>query len=311
VNTINGKQTSAENTETSTGSSKNDLVAHLASSKIYQDYSRSFSEMTGLPLTLRTAESWRLPYQGCRNANRFCTLMTQKSAACAACLRTQETLSETATHEAQAVMCPSGLTEMAVPVRLGDRLIGFLQTGQVFRKSPSEAQFGRVAKQAAGWGVEATNGDLRAAYFNTRVLTAKEPEAINNLLTVFAQHLSLVSNQVVIQQTNPEPPMIARAKQFIREHQDEKLSLPQVAKAVNASTFYFCKMFRKVTGINFTDYVCRTRIEKAKNLTLNPNLRISEIAYEVGFQSLTHFNRVFKKITGDSPTEYRSRLALA
>ena len=159
--------------------------------------------------------------------------------------------------------------------------------------------------------MDAINGDLRAAYFNTRVLTAKEPEAINNLLTVFAQHLSLVSNQVVIQQTNPEPPMIARAKQFIREHQDEKLSLPQVAKAVNASTFYFCKMFRKVTGINFTDYVCRTRIEKAKNLTLNPNLRISEIAYEVGFQSLTHFNRVFKKITGDSPTEYRSRLALA
>lgn len=105
--------------------------------------------------------------------------------------------------------------------------------------------------------------------------------------------------------------MIARAKQFIRAHQGEKLSLTQVAKVVNASSFYFCKMFRKVAGINFTDYVSRVRIEKAKNLTLNPNLRISEIAYEVGFQSLTHFNRVFKKITGDSPTEYRTRLAVA
>ena len=45
-------------------------------------------------------------------------------------------------------------------------------------------------------------------------------------------------------------------------------------------------MFKKVTGLNFTDYVSRIRIEKAKNLLLNPNLRISEIAYEVGFQSL-------------------------
>jgi AraC-like DNA-binding protein len=54
--------------------------------------------------------------------------------------------------------------------------------------------------------------------------------------------------------------------------------------------------------------VSRLRIEKAKALLLNPNLRISEIAYEVGFQSLTHFNRVFKRILGRSPTEYRLRL---
>ena len=68
---------------------------------------------------------------------------------------------------------------------------------------------------------------------------------------------------------------------------------------------------KKVTGINFTDYVSRTRIENAKNLLLNPNLRVSEIAYEVGFQSLTHFNRVFKKVIGQSPTEYRGQLAHA
>ena len=51
-------------------------------------------------------------------------------------------------------------------------------------------------------------------------------------------------------------------------------------------------------------------MEKAKNLLLNPNLRVSEIAYEVGFQSLTHFNRVFKKIVGESPTYYRSHLTV-
>ena len=63
-----------------------------------------------------------------------------------------------------------------------------------------------------------------------------------------------------------------------------------------------------MTGLNFTDYLSRVRIEKAKNLLLNPNLRVSEIAFEVGFQSLTHFNRVFKKILGQSPTDYRSQL---
>ena len=102
--------------------------------------------------------------------------------------------------------------------------------------------------------------------------------------------------------------MIRRAKEFIKQNHAEDLSLGQVAKAVNTSTFYFCKMFKKGTGLNFTEYVSRVRTENAKSLLLNPNLRISEIAYEVGFQSLTHFNRVFKKITGDSPTDYRAKV---
>ena len=104
--------------------------------------------------------------------------------------------------------------------------------------------------------------------------------------------------------------MITRAKQYIQENHGEALSLGQVAKAVNTSTFYFCKMFKKHTGVNFTEYVSRVRIGSAKNLLLNPNLRISEIAYEVGFQSLTHFNRGFKVVVGESPTEYRARLKI-
>jgi YesN/AraC family two-component response regulator len=131
------------------------------------------------------------------------------------------------------------------------------------------------------------------------------------LLSIFAEHLSMVSNQIVLQEQNAEPPVIVRAKQFIAEHQTEELSLDQVAQSVHTSKFYFCKMFKKSTGINFTDYLSRVRTERAKNLLLNRNLRISEIAYEVGFQSLTHFNRVFKRILGQSPTDYRGQLAEA
>ena len=67
-------------------------------------------------------------------------------------------------------------------------------------------------------------------------------------------------------------------------------------------------MFKKATGLTFTDYLGRVRVEKAKNLLLNPHLRVSEIAYTVGFQSLTHFNRVFRKLTGESPTDFREKL---
>jgi AraC-like DNA-binding protein/ligand-binding sensor protein len=275
---------------------------------VFQEYERAFNEATGLPVALRPVETWQLPHHNKRNEGPFCSLISEKSRACASCLSVQEELSELATHEPHTIGCPNGLSDTAVPVRLGDRLIGFLQTGQVFRKKPSEGQFERVAKQVAEWGVEVNRDALRDAYFATRFVPAKQHEAVVKLLTIFAQHLSMLSNQVVVQHDNAEPPVITKAKEYILEHQTENLRLGHVAKACNTSTFYFCKMFKKITGINFTDYLSRVRIEKSKNLLLNPNLRVSEIAFEVGFQSLTHFNRVFKKILGQSPTEYRAQL---
>jgi AraC-like DNA-binding protein/ligand-binding sensor protein len=287
------------------------LIEALADSKIYQDYERAFSEATGLPVALRSVESWQLPHHGKRFENPFCASIAQKSRACAACLQVQQRLSETATREPQTVKCPVGLCDTAIPVRMGDQLIGFLTTGQVFCKKPTEAQFNRTKKLLADWGVQTNAGDLREAYFDTRVLSSRQYESVVKLLTIFAQHLSMVSNQIVVQEQNAEPPVIARAKQFITEHQADDLSLGQVAKSVHTSKFYFCKMFKKATGINFTDYLSRVRTERAKNLLLNPNLRVSEIAYEVGFQSLTHFNRVFKRILGRSPTDYRGQLTRA
>jgi AraC-like DNA-binding protein len=289
-------------------SNNHSLIDALAKSKIFQDYERAFSETTGLPISLRPVESWQLPHHGRTNENPFCAIMAQKSRSCSSCLQVQQKLSDHATLEPYTTVCDAGMSDSAVPVRLGEKLVGFLQTGQVFRKKPSPAQFDRTAKMLAEWGVNGDLKEMRDAYFATRVLSPRQYASTVRLLSIFAEHLSMVSNQVVVQQQTAEPPVITRAKNFIHEHQGDDLSLGQVAKAVNTSTFYFCKMFKRATGLNFTDYLSRVRIEKAKNLLLNPNLRISEIAYEVGFQSLTHFNRVFKKIVGQSPTEYRHRL---
>ncbi len=284
------------------------LVDALVNSRIYRDYERAFGNLTGLPIALQPVETWQLPHHGKRNENELCALMSQKSSACAACLQVQERLCLQAATEAHTITCPVGLSDSAVPVRMSDRLIGFLQIGQVFRKKPSTEQFEKVVKLTEKWGINTDRATLKQAFFSGKVDTQKEHDSAIKLLTIFAQHLAMMSNQVFIQRENAEPPVIAKARDYIHEHQTEELSLGQVAKSVNMSSYYFCKMFKKVAGINFTDYVARVRIEKSKNLLLNPNLRISEIAFEVGFQSLTHFNRVFKKILGQSPTDYRAQL---
>jgi AraC-like DNA-binding protein len=273
------------------------------------DYERAFTEATGLPVALRPVDSWQLPLHGKQNEGPFCALMAERSRACGSCLEVQEKLAQAASDESATTICPAGLSDTVVPVRLGERLIGFLQTGQVFRKPPTQEQFERTAQLLAKWGIEMDRGVLRQAYFATRVVPAKQHEAVIKLLSIFSQHLSALSNQILVKQQNAEPPLITRAKAFIAEHQTESMSLGQVAKAVNSSPFYFCKLFKKATGLNFTDYLSRIRVERAKNLLLNPNLRVSEIAFEVGFQSLTHFNRVFKHTVGQSPTRYREQLS--
>ena len=288
------------------GTNNRALIKAISDSKVYQEYERAFSVITGLPVSLQPVETWQLPHHGKRNENPFCALCRRKATRAPRVCRRGNAFA--GAQEPKTVTCPAGLCDTAVPVRLGDRLIGYLQTGQLFGRKPPARQFDRAAKLVAEWGVEVDREALRKAYYSTKVVTAKQHESIVKLLMIFAQHLAMLGNQIFIQQKNAEPPIIKRAKEYIYEHHTEELSLARAAKAVNMSTFYFCKMFKKVTDINFTDYLSRVRIEKAKNLLLNPNLRVSEIAFEVGFQSLTHFNRVFKKLLGQSPTEYRAQL---
>jgi AraC-like DNA-binding protein len=293
----------------SSSAEQRNLIEALTSSKVFQEYERAFTEATGLPVALRPVETWQLPLHGKRHEGSWCALMATRSRSCANCLQVQEQLAEQSVNEPHSITCGAGLCETMVPVRLGDRLLGYLQTGQIFHKPPTEPQFERTVKLMKERGVDATTTEMRSAYFSNRSMPARQHESAVKLLAIFAQHLAILSNQIIVRQANAESPVITKAKKFIEEHQTEDISLGDVAKAVNTSTFYFCKMFRKITGINFTDYLSRLRIERAKNLLLNPNLRISEIAFEIGFQSLTHFNRVFKRIIGQSPTDYRLQLS--
>lgn len=102
-----------------------------------------------------------------------------------------------------------------------------------------------------------------------------------------------------------EPVTIWKARKYIRECSDEALSLTKVASLVQINPNYFSEKFKEVTGLNFVDYLAHVRVAKATEQLQKSDLRVSEIAFGVGFQSLSQFNRVFKRICGCSPTEFR------
>ena len=206
------------------------------------------------------------------------------------------------------VTCPFGLTETAVPIKLGQRTIGYLRIGQVLRHTPAKSDTTKVSRELERHGVRFT-GQIRKAWEKTPLIPPDKYNATVRLLTFFAEQLSALANQIMLEQQNAEPPLVLKAREYIEKHKNEELSLADVAKAAGASVYHFCKVFHKATGLKFTDYVARVRLEDARNRLLNPNLRISEIAYDVGFQSLTQFNRTFKRVFGQSPTEFRTRVS--
>jgi len=285
-----------------------EIVRQLSKSQIFLDYEKAFNQATHLPLAFRPHEIWQQALHGKKHENPFCALMAKSSRSCAACLQVQQELIEGEPGESASAMCFAGLCDTAVPVNVGNNIVGFLQTGQVALRKPTEAGFTKIAAQLLTWGVKVDLSELQDAYFHSKVLPKQQYEAMVRLLEIFAKHLSVMANQILVEQQNAEPPMITKAKSYMGEHQAESISLEQIAKTLNVSTFYFCKMFKKATGLTFTDYLARTRVERAKNLLLNPNVRVSEVAYDCGFISLTHFNRVFKKVVGKSPTVYRRTL---
>lgn len=285
-----------------------EMVEQLAGSDLFKEYERAYSTTTGMPLAFQPLETLALPFQGKRRENAFCAMMARKNRSCAACLQMQDKLRQEAREKVAMATCTLGICEAAVPVRLGDKIIGFLHTGQVLLENPSPAKVDKVVAYASEMKIEERPEDVRNAYLKTPVLSREKFQSTLQLLTIFAELLSIKSNQVAVAQSNAEPPVVTNAKRIIQARHAEDLSLGQVAQEVHVSPFYLCKLFRKATGMTFTEFVSRTRMEKAKAMLLNPNLRVSEIVYDVGFQSLTHFNRVFKRMMGESPTRYRARI---
>ncbi|CAM4056145.1 response regulator [Paenibacillus alkaliterrae] len=99
--------------------------------------------------------------------------------------------------------------------------------------------------------------------------------------------------------------VIAEIQKYMEEHYNTDLPLQHIAAKFFLSREYISRRFKEKTGVNISEYLEQIRIEKAKLYLLNPGVKISQIAEMVGYQDEKYFSRVFKKLTGRTPNEYR------
>jgi len=133
-------------------------------------------------------------------------------------------------------------------------------------------------------------------------------QVAGSLAVLLAQEYSVVRPKVFGTAGRLPAWRLRRAYDYVSSHLSGDISLGALAAAAEMSSYYFAKLFRATTGMSPHQYVVQQRLERAKILLRNPNMRIYEVGVRVGYVDPKHFRNIFHREVGVTPAEYRSGL---
>jgi len=273
-------------------------------SRAAERWIRSLQKLARVSVYFVSESSNNAPLRG---DTKLCRLINTGTEGCAPCQMAHRELRRhtVATRAYRRMVCPNGLALFSVPVMNASTVFGSFEGGCVFTSRPDDAAFKKLCRHARVLGCPVEFAALHSAFRRTPVVHEEELHATIDLLQTVSESIAKAITLSVPEAPEDAPPQIIHARKHIEAHLSERLSLTSVARAASLSEDYFSKLFKRSTGLAFTDYLARARVERAKRLLRETRKRVSEIAYESGFESVPNFNRHFKRLTGGAPNMYR------
>ena len=284
---------------------------HLADSPEFTEFSAILKKLTGVVMALNDPQSGHIRYKfEEREANPVCRLIRATPEGlrrCDACDRQHHSHAATS-GQAQLYTCHAGFWDIVVPVAgLGNHAT-LISSGQLLREPKSPAGFLQL-QQRLSW-LKVSDRHLRAAYERTVYLPRKQIASLMRLLELFARQLCESAKRIRDLKAQLERAEIRRGREFVESRfRDPTLGLKDAARYAGLAPAHFSHVFRRATGIRFTRFVQARRVAEAKKQLTHTQASITEICFECGFSSLTHFNRVFRAFEHHSPRQYRQALA--
>ncbi len=126
----------------------------------------------------------------------------------------------------------------------------------------------------------------------------------------FLDKVGEACHNVLVKRSEKSNDIVDSARRYIDENYSKDISLDDISRLMNISPYYFSKLFKEKTGENFVEFLTRIRIDKAKELLKSPDISMKEICSEVGYGDPNYFSRIFKKVVGVPPTEYRENVRI-
>jgi len=163
-----------------------------------------------------------------------------------------------------------------------------------------------VAARACGEG--GAPAEELAAYKQQRLCELLGSQSLSELRLILEDGIKGLANLLAGVRNVRNQRLVSRAIEYIKENYHSQITLDDLARQVYLSPFYFSHIFKEEVGTNFIDYLTGVRLDKAKLLLEQTMVAVHIIATQVGYNDVNYFSRVFKKVVGLTPTQYREKM---
>lgn len=200
--------------------------------------------------------------------------------------------------------CPCGLIDFTLPIYYKDEVLGAICGGQI-KANGSEDFLNYTYKE-----MPLEDERLKSLYEAMPDVNSDKLPNISDILTKFTDRLTKFGDF-----TDSAPHIESRtyghhklrlALKYIESNYNKNISLKDLSELCCISQSYFSRLFSTTMRISLSKYITKIRIEKAKQLLVDPSKKILAVAYEIGYNDTAYFNRKFKEITKMTPSEYRN-----
>jgi len=203
-----------------------------------------------------------------------------------------------ATKKACSYRCHAGLMEVVIPIFDADEPVAYIAFGQMLDDSPRKFQWEQTFRLLQWY-----DGDM---YELSQAFNQLEQRSLN-VIESYSEVLKAVVSYIKLEGMirSAELSDAQRIQLYIDEHYREKFSLKKMANDLHIGTTKLCSLAKSSTGMSITNLISIRRVEEAKKLLLREPLSIAAVSERVGFNDYNYFTKIFKKITCQTPSDYK------
>lgn len=195
--------------------------------------------------------------------------------------------------------CHAGICETILPIHFGGEPVAYLVFGQLLDSTPIEEQWS-FTERTLDW-YPGDKEELKRAFFQFRQYAKDEIAAYTDILEAFSTFIQLKGMIRTLELTDAQ-----KLETYLDEHYTEKLSLERISSELGIGRTKLCLLAKDLSGGNNLSWlIANRRVDAAKKLLLQGNQPISEIAEAVGISDYNYFTKVFRSVTGMTPSAFR------
>ena len=257
-----------------------------------------FHNLTGLNIQIRDINYKTIGQNEDYNPE-FCNIIQSNNLGHKRCHCSDETILNKCaqTESIQIHTCHAGLTDMAVPVVYNNNVIAYIILGQIKNNIDFETVLNNTKD------LNCDKHLLEESYNRLIELDINRINSVANIAVMLVEHILLNNLLKPISDTH-----IQKSIEYISENINKPITVKDICNSVNISKSVLYKSFQKHLNVSPNQYINQKKIDKAKELISTTEMTIKEIADFLGFSNTTYFYKLFKKVTGITPIQYKKQI---